>query len=379
MGAFKEHHSGQRLRRALLVSILSALMTTQTHTALSQGARGASHDDAPARLAALTRRLRATPADAEALKEARDFGFELLRAGSFAEAALVFEMIREAAPTDQPALYGGALALFNLRRYDEAEILARTAADDGAHAAKGAGRRSIEAARQDAGIAAGVSDALVLLGVILAVKKDDAGALAAVRRAVALAPSSFDAQFALGRALYGAGDPAGAALAFRAASALRPGEAQVRFFLATALERAGDDAGALAAYRELTETNPSFAEGHLGAGVLLAKRGGAALAEGIAKLERALALDDDLYEGRVGLGRALIRAGRVSEAVEHLKRAAELAPQNPEPHYQLAVAYRRLGRKAEAERESAIVRRLHEEHRGPVSKTGEGAAAKPNP
>ncbi|MCA1636240.1 MAG: hypothetical protein LC802_21750 [Acidobacteria bacterium] len=117
MGAFKEHHQGQRLRRALLVSILSALMTTQGPTALSQEARGASpHDDAPAHLAALTRRLRATPADAEALKEARDFGFELLRAGSFAEAALVFEMIREAAPTDQPALYGGALALFNHRR-----------------------------------------------------------------------------------------------------------------------------------------------------------------------------------------------------------------------------------------------------------------------
>ncbi|MCA1636241.1 MAG: tetratricopeptide repeat protein [Acidobacteria bacterium] len=91
-----------------------------------------------------------------------------------------------------------------------------------------------------------------------------------------------------------------------------------------------------------------------------------------------MALDGDLYEGRVALGRALIRAGRAADAVGHLKRAAELAPQNPEPHYQLAVAYRRLGKKAEAERESAIVRRLHEERRAPVSKTGEGTAAKPN-
>jgi Flp pilus assembly protein TadD len=70
-----------------------------------------------------------------------------------------------------------------------------------------------------------------------------------------------------------------------------------------------------------------------------------------------------LYEARVTLGRALVARGRAAEAVEHLRRAAALAPDNPEPHYQLSLAYRRLGRKEEAAAESVIVRRIHESRR----------------
>jgi Flp pilus assembly protein TadD len=47
-----------------------------------------------------------------------------------------------------------------------------------------------------------------------------------------------------------------------------------------------------------------------------------------------------------------------------LRRAAELAPSNPEPHYQLALAYRRMGRNEEAAAETAIVERIHQLRRG---------------
>jgi Flp pilus assembly protein TadD len=50
--------------------------------------------------------------------------------------------------------------------------------------------------------------------------------------------------------------------------------------------------------------------------------------------------------------------------VTYLRRAAELAPTNPEPHYQLALAYRRLGMKDKALEETAIVKRIHETRRG---------------
>ena len=138
---------------------------------------------------------------------------------------------------------------------------------------------------------------------------------------------------------------------------------RARFFLATALENAADYDAALVAYRELTKVSPDFAEGHLGVGVLLVKAGGDGLNEGINALQRALALKGNLYEGRVTLGRALIQTGRPAEAIEHLQIAATLSPDNPEPHFQLAQAYRRLGRKAEAEAETEIVRQLHEARR----------------
>ncbi len=190
--------------------------------------------------------------------------------------------------------------------------------------------------------------------------QSDAGALKSAREAAALAPESFDAQFTLGRALYGAGDLPSAARAFRAAVALRPEDARALFFLATSLEQSGDDAGALAAYRELATRQPQAAEGHLGLGVILVKRGGAESEEGLKELSRALEINPDLYEARVALGRALVARGRAAEAVEHLRRAAQLAPGNPEPHYQLSIAYRRLGRKEEADAEAEIVRRIHE-------------------
>jgi Flp pilus assembly protein TadD len=149
----------------------------------------------------------------------------------------------------------------------------------------------------------------------------------------------------------------------RVAVALRPGDARALFFLATVLERAGDDSEALTTYKELVRLKPDEAEGHLGLGVLLVKKGGANVEEGLPELARALEIDPNLYEARVTLGRALVTCGRASEAVEHLKRAAALAPSNPEPHYQLSLAYRRLGRRADADAESEIVRRIHESRR----------------
>lgn len=292
--------------------------------------------------------VRAGSLDDAGFNEARALGFELVRAARFEEAAALFGALAARRPNDAATLYGAALAAFNAKRAAEAEPLARRAA---------------EAALAGGGAKEGAADSLVLLAVVLAVRGDDAGALKAVRQAVALAPQNFDAQFTLGRALYGAGDTAGAARAFRAAVALKPGDARALFFLATTLERAGDDAEALDAYRELAKLRPNDAEGHLGLGVLLVKKGGAGVEQGLLELGRALEINPNLYEARVTLGRTLVVRGRAADAVEHLKRAAALAPENPEPHYQLSLAYRRLGRKEDAAAESEIVRRIHESRR----------------
>lgn len=351
---------GARTQTSLLHRLLAAGLACAAalHVTVNAGAQqqppGETFD--PARVAQIVADLRAAHANDPLIERANALAFALIGAGRYAEALSLFAVLGEKRPRDPAALYGVALATFNLRRVVEAEPLARTAAD-AALARMTADAPGPQALRRQA------ADALVLLAVIQAVRGDNAAALASAQRAVELAPQHFDAQFTLGRARYGAGDPAGAAQAFRAAVALNPADARARFFLATALERAGDEAGALAAYRELVARAPASAEGHTGLGVLLVKRGGADTAEGLQALQRAVALDPDAYEARVTLGRTLVQQGRAAEAVEHLQRAAQLAPANPEPHYQLAIAYRRLGRGAEAAAEAAVVKQIHEARR----------------
>ncbi|HWW74830.1 MAG TPA: tetratricopeptide repeat protein [Pyrinomonadaceae bacterium] len=303
----------------------------------------------------------------EEFARARAVGYVLVREGRFAEAAELFTALAAQRPRDAASLYGAALATFNAGRAADAEPLARRAADaalsQSPDARNARGSDSTRGAGSDSAPGTSAADALVLLAVVLAVRGDDAGALKAAERAAALDPRNFDAQFTLGRARFGAGDDAGAVNAFRAAVALKPDEPRALFFLATTLEHAGDDAGALAAYKELATRHPRAAEGHMGLGVLLVKRGGSDVDEGLGELGRAVEIDPNLYEARVALGRALVARGRAAEAVPHLQRAAALAPDNPEPHYQLSLAYRRLGRKEDAAAESEAVKRIHESRR----------------
>jgi Flp pilus assembly protein TadD len=344
-----------RLRLPAFISLIALLSIS----AQGQTTQDSSNLDLR-RLSALVEQVRANPSNAAKVAEARAAGFDLLRARRYAEAVEVFDAVVDGMPGDGLSLYGGAVALFNLRRLEEAERVARDAV-----------RVSIAATATPTGNLAGgdkikdqAAEALTLLGVILAVKGDSAGALSAVTKATALAPKNFDAQLALGRALFGTGNPAGAANAFRTAIALRPKDTTARFFLATSLESTGDYDRAQAEYRELLAIDSTSAEGHLGLGVLLVKLGGDKINEGIEELARAIALNGELYEARITIGRALIQQGRAAEAVEHLQRAVELAPKNPEPHYQLALAYRRLGKTQEAAAEEAIIQKLHSERRG---------------
>lgn len=338
-------------RRHLL--LLSAVFGLVLQPILAGQGRGADSSLTPALVAQTIDQVSDAKADESTLARALDVGSALLRAGRFAEAVRLFEVLAQKRPHDPAALYGEALATFNVGRTTEAEPLARNAVNAALCAANQSGVNDRERSQRAA-------NALVLLAVVLAVKGDDAGALKATEQAVRLAPDNFDAQQALGRVLFGMGDDIGATRAFRAAITLMPSNGQALFYLATSLERGGDTQGALTAYRELIARQPGMSEGHLGLGALLVKSGGSEVEEGIKELQRALEIDPNIYEARVTLGRALITQARAGEAIEHLRWAAELAPNNPEPHYQLSLAYRRLGDKDQATAESEIVKRIHE-------------------
>jgi Flp pilus assembly protein TadD len=363
---------GRRCLASLRPSILFALILFSPLLMEAQTPPPDSSGNTDPQLATLIEQVRARPVESAKVAAAIKVGFELFSASRYRDAWAIFEAVLAVAPRDEKALYGGALSLFNLREVKRAEQLAR-AAFKVAHTASintAGNREASDEAKWRA------ADALVLLGVILAVEGDTAGALKTAEQAVVLAPDNFDAQFALGRARYGAGDLAGAVKSFRAAVNLRPEDSKARFFLATALEGAGEMERALAAYRELLTLRPESADGHLGLGALLIKLGGERTLEGTKELMRAISLNGDLYEARITLGRALVRLGRAAEAVEHLERAAALAPRNPEPHYQLALAYRRLGKRELADRENGIVKEIHAARRGNNPETSPGTQSR---
>lgn len=290
----------------------------------------------------------ATP---ENISNARSVGFGLLKSNDFAQAEFVFAQILDKTPNDGLSLYGKALSAFNLRKYAEAE------------SAVAAANEIFEKQKNNPALA----DGLVLSAVISAVKGDNAAAIEKLKTAVKIMPSHFDAQLSLGRAYFGSGDTENSVAAFRRAADLQPKSIKAKFFLATALERKGDSAAALDAYRELIKIAPNAADGYLGLGVLLIKTDGANSIDAANNLQKAVAINENLYEARLNLGKILLQQNKPDAALIHLQRAVKILPSNPEPHYQLLQVYRKLGKKAEADAEQAIIKKIHENHRGSTS------------
>jgi Flp pilus assembly protein TadD len=68
-------------------------------------------------------------------------------------------------------------------------------------------------------------------------------------------------------------------------------------------------------------------------------------------LKKAVDLDPQNSDAAYDLGKALLLAGNVNEAVPMLRRSLELNPANAGTHYQLARALDKLGKRDEAQQE----------------------------
>jgi tetratricopeptide (TPR) repeat protein len=85
--------------------------------------------------------------------------------------------------------------------------------------------------------------------------------------------------------------------------------------------------------------------------------------QAIEHFSRSAKLDPGFVDALIGWGKSLVSSGRPEEAVKPLETAVRLQPENPVAHFQLATAYRRAGRKDEAEREFAAHRKTSEQAR----------------
>jgi tetratricopeptide (TPR) repeat protein len=98
--------------------------------------------------------------------------------------------------------------------------------------------------------------------------------------------------------------------------------------------------------------------------------------DAVQHFSRASTLDAGFGDAFLGLGESLIATKKFAEAIPPLEKAVQLESANPATHYNLATAYSRTGRKAEADKEFAIHRQMTQQNN---EQTASPESSPPNP
>lgn len=191
------------------------------------------------------------------------------------------------------------------------------------------------------------------LGRLLADRGELEEAVAELRRAVELAPDFGNAHYNLATALEQAGRTEEALEAATRAVAAQPEDRGGRLLLARLLSRAGHAERAEEELHRLLAADPEDGEALLALGGVLESRD--RRTEALEAYRRAAALDErPRIQARAHVLTADLLAGGgpgsdgAGTALEHLARAAELAPELPEVHLARASALGQAGRYVEA-------------------------------
>ena len=145
-----------------------------------------------------------------------------------------------------------------------------------------------------------------------------------------------------------------------------PNAAGIHFRIGRLLLSQADADGALAArakeeFRQELEIDPNNAGAEYVLGELARQE--QQIPEAIEHFTRATKLDTGFADAYLGLGMALVFNKQHSEAITPLETVEKLRPSNPTVHYYLSIAYGRVGRKSDAEREAALHKQTSEEER----------------
>jgi tetratricopeptide (TPR) repeat protein len=162
-------------------------------------------------------------------------------------------------------------------------------------------------------------------------------------------PRDAERHAALGLVYLANGLPGEARIAFENAARLNPKEPLAALYSGVATQESGDLSLAVQTYREVVRRFPNFAPGLFRLGDTLLRTG--ATDEAAEAFRRLIAVAPDVWQGYAGLADTKLRGGHYVEAATLLEKAVELDPKAKVARHLLGLAYRGLGRVAEAERE----------------------------
>ncbi len=170
---------------------------------------------------------------------------------------------------------------------------------------------------------------------------------------------SAEAQFLLGTTKLMVNDFSGALTDLQKAVELNPNLPDVYAYYGTALLSTGDQAGAQEAFEHALRDDPNNFDANLRMGLLLRKD--EKYDEALKYIHHALEIRPGDVGVRYQIASIEMSVGQVKEARGHLESLVAEAPNFTEAHVSLATAYYREKRKAEGDRERAIVEKLNAE------------------
>ena len=170
---------------------------------------------------------------------------------------------------------------------------------------------------------------------------------------------SAEAHLLMGIALLGRLDYPAAKTELKSALQINPRLPTAHALYGRAMLALGEQEAAERAFREELELNINDFEANLQLGYM--RKSAQKFEDASTYLERATAIRPNDLAARKLLASLRLQTGQVDEAVRMFEAIVKEAPDLIEAHVQLATAYNRLKRKADAERERAIIDRLNAE------------------
>jgi tetratricopeptide (TPR) repeat protein len=177
-------------------------------------------------------------------------------------------------------------------------------------------------------------------------------AVAELRQAIALKPSLTFARLTLARLYLDMSRASRARDELQGALEQMPGNAQLLSLLGEAERELGNPARAAELQRQALQADATVVQAryYLGLALVDLKQ----YPEAIRELQLVVQSGANPAESTLALGAAHLAAGQVNDAIAALRESARVDPARPEPHIQLARAYRTKGLLSEAARELAL-------------------------
>jgi protein O-GlcNAc transferase len=186
------------------------------------------------------------------------------------------------------------------------------------------------------------TESLHLLGLITIEHADPNAGMALILRAMAITPGRAHHHNSLGHAYRRLGRPKDAERTYRIAAELRPDSAEIHNNLATALDDLGLHQEAVAQYRHAAELAPAVADIWYNLANALVATGASAEAE--ACYRKALWLRPDFAAALANYGRWLMTQGRWAEAETRLHAALRFSPADAGTWNNLGIVAQELDR-----------------------------------
>ncbi len=194
------------------------------------------------------------------------------------------------------------------------------------------------------------------LGIILAERGDQDGAIEHYRRALALAPSYAYAHYNLGNSLVATGHVEEAIGHYEDALRFRPGDPSIHFNLGNALALERREAEAATEFRAALRLDPGRADAWFNLADAMVASGN--LSEAEEAYSHAVLLRPGFADARVNHGNVLAQLGRFPEAVGEFREALRLEPGAADIHNNLGSLLAQSGRLGEAKMEFEEALRL---------------------